>query len=55
MVCLVILMICWCYLHAVEEYVVLLDNVFALFAEHKLFLKEKKCLFVLSRVNFLGM
>ena len=31
------------YSKTVEEHILLLDKVFALFQKHKLFLKEKKC------------
>lgn len=39
---------------SISEYMILLDKVFGLLAENKLFLKEKKCSLFLSKVNFLG-
>ena len=42
------------YSKTVEEHVVLLDKVFKLLQKHKLYLKEKKCLLFLEKINFLG-
>ena len=42
------------YSRTVSEHIRLLDEVFSLFAKHKLYLKESKCSLFLSKVNFLG-
>ena len=42
------------YSKNVADHVVLLNKVFALFAKHKLYLKESKCSLFLDKVNFLG-
>lgn len=42
------------YSKTVEEHQRLLDDVFQLLRQHKLFIKEKKCHLFLKKVNFLG-
>lgn len=42
------------YSRDIESHKLLLDKVFSLMQQHKLYLKEKKCHLFLTRVNFLG-
>ena len=42
------------YSKNIDEHRVILDKVFALLHQNKLFIKESKCHLFLKRVNFLG-